>query len=123
MNRKDIDDLKIYQLGMDVGELIYELVFKWDRLNRNTIGYQLIRAADSISANISEGYGRFHFKEQRQYCYIARGSLYETSTWLTKASHRIPNDKNEIERLLEMLHSLLKQLNSFINYINIKIKS
>jgi len=121
MNRKDIDDLKIYQLGMDVGELVYELVHKWDRLNRNMIGYQLIRAADSISANISEGYGRFHFKEQRQYCYIARGSLYETRTWLSKALIRIQDDKKPILEILERINKLHIKLNAYIKYIDSRI--
>ncbi len=93
MGRKDINDLEIYRLGMQVGEMTYQLVYKWDRLDKNTMGNQLIKASDSISANISEGYGRFHFKEQRQYCYIARGSLYETRTWLSKALIRSQNDK------------------------------
>jgi four helix bundle protein len=117
VKRKDIDDLAIYQLSMQVGESIYHLVLNWDRLDKNTIGYQLIRAADSISANISEGYGRFHFKEQRQFCYIARGSLYETNTWLIKAVNRIPNDKIIIEEIMEKNNLLLKKLNAFINYI------
>lgn len=102
---------------MKAGESIYHLVINWDRLNKNTIGYQLIRAADSIAANISEGYGRFHFKEQRQFCYIAKGSLNETNTRLIKAVDRIPNDKQVLEEILEKNNILLKRLNAFINYI------
>jgi four helix bundle protein len=114
---KDIDDLEIYQLGMRIGAITYQLIDKWDKFDKNTLGYQLIRAVDSIPANIAEGYGRFHFKEQRQYCYIARGSLYETKTWLTKALERNLNDHKEIKSVLEMLDLLLKKLNAYIKYI------
>jgi len=117
MERKDIVNLEIYQLAMKIGELTFNLVQNWDKLNINTIGYQLIRSSDSISANIAEGYGRYHYKEQRQFYYIARGSLYETTTWLRKAFVRIPTDSCRIKDLLEQVYLLLKRLNAYINYI------
>ena len=117
MERKDIDNLEIYQLSMKIGQLTYKLVKDWIALHKNTIGYQLIRSSDSIAANISEGYGRFHYKEQRHFRYYARGSIYETNTWLIKASERIENDKVQISELLKHVHVLLKKLNAYINYI------
>ena len=123
MERKDTDELEIYQLSMKIGQLTYELAVNWIVLHKNTIGYQLIRSSDSISANISEGYGRYHFKEQRHFCYIARGSLYETNTWLVKASMRITKDKKKIDELLVLIHTLLKKLNAYINYIERKNNS
>ena len=121
MIRKDINSLEIYKLSMEVGRQAYEIAKGWSAIHRYTISYQLIRAVDSIAANISEGYGRFHYKEQRQFCYIARGSIYETNTWLTKAKERIPEDKIQIEKLLCNIHILLKRLNAYINYIEKKI--
>ncbi len=79
-----LEDLEIYQLSMAIGEQIWEFVDKWDYFQKRTIGEQLVRAADSIAANISEGYGRFHFKEKRTFYYYSRGSLFETKTWCTK---------------------------------------
>ena len=114
MARKDIDDLVVYQLGMQIGDVTYLLVSNLDKFDKNTLGYQLIRSVDSISANISEGYGRFHYKEQRQFCYIARGSLYETRTWLAKALERIPDKREAIQEIIEMLNILHKKLNAYI---------
>ena len=119
---KDIEDLEIYQLSMQIGDAIHRIVSNWDNFNKNTIGYQLVRSCDSISANISEGYGRFHFKEQRQYNYIARGSLYETKTWLAKALKRIPADNEIIKEILILINKLLKMLNSYIKFIERNIK-
>ncbi len=68
---------------MKLGEKIWGLVQKWGYFSKGTVGKQLVKASDSVSANISEGFGRFHFKETRQFSYFARGSLYETKTWLT----------------------------------------
>jgi len=83
-----LEDLKVYQLAMEVGDSNWKIVSKWNYFERDTIGKQLVRAADSIAANISEGFGRYHFKENRYFCFVARGSLFETKTWLEKAVKR-----------------------------------
>jgi four helix bundle protein len=83
-----LEDPQVYQLAMDIGEKVWELVIEWDYFAKDTIGKQLIRAADSIAANLSEGFGRFYYKENKQFCYYSRGSLHETFTWLAKAQNR-----------------------------------
>ena len=83
-----LEELQIYLLSMDLGEKVWQIVDKWNYFSKDTIGKQLVRAADSISANLSEGYGRFHFKENKQFCYFSRGSLFETKTWIQKAHSR-----------------------------------
>ena len=117
MGRKDIDNLEIYRISMQIGDMTYQLVYRWESFDKNTIKYQLVRAVDSIAANISEGYGRFHFKEQRQYCYIARGSLYESKTWLNKAKIRISSDRKSVMEIIELLDNLHLKLNAYIKYI------
>jgi len=79
----EIEDLKIYSMSLDLSNRIWKDVRSWDYFSKNTIGKQLVRAADSIAANISEGFGRFHFKEEKQFLYYARGSLSETKTFIT----------------------------------------
>ena len=118
MGREDINELNIYQLGQKIGQDIYQLAHNWETFERNTIGFQLVRSADSISANISEGYGRYSFKEQRQFCYIARGSLYETKTWLQKAFQRVHKDRGKILEISSSLNELHIKLNAYIKYID-----
>ncbi len=57
-----VEDLEIYQMAEDLSDRIWEICIKWDYFAKDTIGKQLVRAADSISANIAEGHGRYHFK-------------------------------------------------------------
>ena len=83
-----LEELEIYKLSLNIGERVWDIVMKWDNFSKETIGKQLIRAVDSVSANLSEGYGRFHFKDTNRFNYFSRGSLYETKTWLTKAYQR-----------------------------------
>lgn len=65
-----IEDMEIYQLAMQIGEDVWEEVIRWDYFAKDTVGKQLVRAVDSIAANFSEGYGRFTYKERKNFCYI-----------------------------------------------------
>ncbi|MGQ9799185.1 MAG: four helix bundle protein [Ignavibacterium sp.] len=47
---------------------------------KDVVGKQLIKAADSVAENLSEGFGRYFYKENKQFCYHSRGSLFETKT-------------------------------------------
>ena len=80
MQEHSLEKLKVYQNAMQIGEECWDLAEKWGSFARQTLGNQLVRAADSIAANIAEGYGRYSFKENKLFCYYARGSLYETRT-------------------------------------------
>ena len=112
-----LEDLEIYQLSMEIGETIWILVENWDYLSKRAIGTQLIRASDSIAANISEGFGRFHYKESKQFTYYARGSLFETKTWLTKASKRNLLKQNEFDQIIGKINKLGVKLNNYIKSI------
>lgn len=112
-----LEELKVYQLAMNVGEESWTIVSKWNHFERDTIGKQLVRAADSISANISEGFGRFHFKENRYFNFVARGSLFETKTWINKAVKRNLISAEEFSKLKIEMNELGKLLNGYIKKI------
>jgi four helix bundle protein len=114
----ELEDLRIYKQALDLGEKIWTLVIKWNNLAIDTIGKQLIKSSDSISANISEGFGRYHIRETRNFCYIARGSLFETKTWLTKAFNRELIPLNIYEELVKDLKDLGIKLNNYIRTIS-----
>src|SRR6188472_779675 len=88
MPTQDLDNLRVYQLAMQLGEDAWALTADWQWFEKSSMVLQLVRSADSVAANISEGYGRYSFKENARFCYYARGSLRETMTWLTKAHNR-----------------------------------
>lgn len=82
---ESFEDLDVYRLAENLGDRIWDIVSMWQNFPRNSLGYQLVKAADSIGANIAEGFGRFHFVENKQFARISRGSLYETRHWLRRA--------------------------------------
>lgn len=86
----------------------------------NTLGNQLVRAVDSIAANLSEGLGRYHFNEANHFSYYAGGSLFETKTWLTKANKRKLIDDEAMEKLLREINDINVKLNNYIKSIGSK---
>jgi four helix bundle protein len=116
-----IEDLQVYQLSMEIGETIWKIVIEWDSFTKDTIGKQLVRAADSIAANLSEGFGRYHFNESKHFGYYSRGSLFETKTWLTKAFNRKLISKIEFNKFMNDIDTIGIKLNNYINSIGKKI--
>jgi len=112
-----LEELKVYQIAMNVGDTCWILVAKWNYFEKDTIGKQLVRASDSIAANISEGFGRYHYKENRHFNFIARGSLFETKTWLEKSANRNLISKEEFSLLKTEMNELGRMLNGYIKTI------
>ena len=112
-----IEDLILYQKAVCLTDLIFPIAEKWSYFYQITNGTQLVRTADSIPANISEGYGRFYFKDSKSFYYYARGSLYETRTHLTLARNRNLISKEKADELLKLSDELLRILNGYINSI------
>jgi four helix bundle protein len=83
-----LDELEVYKVAMELGEDTWQMVDGRPVFAKDTIGKQIVRSADSIALNIAEGYGRFHFKENKNFCYIARGSNMETKCAMQKAVNR-----------------------------------
>jgi len=112
-----LEDLEVYNLAEVFGDEIWLLVIEWDYFLKDTVGKQLCRSADSIGANIAEGFGRYHFKENKNFCYFSRGSIIETKSWLKKSRTRnlIPEDKYLV--LIEKLELIHIKLNAYIKSI------
>jgi four helix bundle protein len=112
-----LEDLEVYQIAMQIGDKIWNIVDAWEYFPKSALGNQLTRAADSIAANISEGYGRFSFKENKQFCFYSRGSLMETKTFLTKAKNRNLISETQFEELIKELETNHFKLNAYIKSI------
>lgn len=117
MPTQDLENLRVYQLAMQLGEDAWALTADWQWFEKSSMGLQLVRAADSVAANISEGYGRYSFKENARFCYYARGSLRETMTWLTKAHNRKLMDDGSHKSFSDFVQSLRRQLDHYIRSI------
>jgi four helix bundle protein len=63
----ELEELKVYNLAMEMGEKIRAIVDGWNYFQKDTVGKQLVRASDSIASNLSEGYGRYHCREKKNF--------------------------------------------------------
>lgn len=118
-----MEDLRMLRVAEGVADEIWNAVVKWQEFSKNTIGNQLVRAADSLGANIAESYGRYNFGEKIQFLYYARGSLYETKYWLNRSMARNLITQAEHEQYAAQLTDAARQINNFINHLKIKRKS
>jgi len=112
-----LEEFRVYQLSMEIGEKIWIIVDGWDYFAKETIGLQLIRAVDSVAANLSEGFGRYHYKETNHFSYYSRGSLFETRTWLTKARNRNLLKRDDFEVFDKQIEDIGIRLNNYIKSI------
>jgi four helix bundle protein len=77
---------------------------------------QLLRSVRSISANIAEGFGRYHHKESAQYYRQAKGSLIETADHLICAYDEKYLSKTDLKHLLDQIEECGRVLNGLIRY-------
>jgi four helix bundle protein len=112
-----LEKLEIYGIAETISDEIWAIVMSWDQLTKDTIGKQIVRSADSISANIAEGYGRYFYKESKQFYFYSRGSLQETKSWIGKCKRRKIIQNEKCDELLLTLESALIKLNAFIKFV------
>jgi len=117
MSYYNLEDLELYQLAETFSNEIWFLVSEWDYFAKDTVGKQVVRSADSIGANIAEGYGRYHYKENRNFCFFSRGSILETKGWLKKAKERNLIDEERFNMLFEKLQTIHLKLNAYLKFI------
>ena len=121
MSHHRLEDLEVYQLAESFSDEIWNIVITWHYFTKDTVVKQMARSADSIGANIAEGYGRFHYKENKNFCYFSRGSIIETKGWLKKSKNRnLINEEKAVELLnqLEIIHIKLNAYRKFIGGSN-----
>ena len=112
-----LEDLEVYKVAIEIGEIVWTVVDKWEYFPKKTLGAQYVDAADSIALNISEGYGRFHFKENKNFCYYSRGSAKETFTATTKAKTRNLISDEKFNLISQKFDSYFRLMFGYINSI------
>ncbi|MEA5597770.1 four helix bundle protein [Rivularia sp. UHCC 0363] len=117
MTRPDFEELKVYQLAEKLANEIWDIVQAWNQFEKDTMGKQIVRSADSVCANIAEGRGRFNYQDNRRFIRIARGSLYETICFLRLAYIRKLISKEQATKLKPIIDELSPKLNAYLKSI------
>jgi four helix bundle protein len=118
---KDFVTLDAWRKARLVRMFFYnEIVPKLPPVEKFNLAVQIMRASVSATANISEGYGRFHFQEGIQHYRIARGSLYELKDHLVACLDQKYIDDTLAEKGNDLLEDAKVTLNGFIRFAQAK---
>ena len=114
---RSFEDLDCWKKITILRRALSGLVKSFPRDEKYRLADQIIRAARSATANIAEGYGRFHNQENIQYCRQTRGSLYELIDHLIVATDEGYVSQEKLNSLRSEIQSCLAVLNGYINYL------
>lgn len=117
MAKTNFEKLEVYQLAEKIADRIWDIVIKWDHFAKDTVGRQIVRAADSVGANIAEGIGRGSHADNKRFVRTARGSLYETKHFLRRAFKRDLLGRTDIDALKPLIDELDPRLNAYLKSI------
>jgi len=116
--RTSFENLQVYKLGEKLADEIWRVVTGWEMFAKMTVGRQIVRAADSIGANIAEGSGRRSFQDNKRFVRMARGSLNETKHWLRRAYRRGLLSSEDVRRIRPIIEELAPKLNAYLRSIS-----
>ncbi|HEA67930.1 MAG TPA: four helix bundle protein [Desulfobacterales bacterium] len=115
---RSFEDLECWKACTEVRRFIAELLKKYPKEEKYALINDMKRAARSTTHNIAEGFGRFHFQENIQFCRISRGSLYELIDQLITSKDDGYIKKEEYETGRTLISKALALLNGYINYLS-----
>lgn len=114
---RSFEDLECWKVCSDFRRFISGLTKSFPDNEKFMLVNQMLRASRSITNNLAEGYGRFHFKENVQFCRQSRGSLYEVKDHLIIAYDECYIDNPTYTIALEKFERCVVLLNGYINYL------
>ena len=113
-----LDDFELYKLLREYRKKIYGVIKKLPKEEKFCLDPQMRKAAISMTNNVSEGHGRWHYKENIQFCRISRGSVEEILDDLNICIDEKYGNSEENEALKEEGYFIIKKINGYILYLN-----
>ena len=112
-----LENLEVYKIAVEIRQDFSKFSKGLPVEEKYKLKDQIIRASRSVTANISEGYGRYHFQEQIQYCRQARGSLFELKDHLNVSLEEGYISKEIYKLKIEKIEQAIKKMNGYIKYL------
>jgi len=116
-----LNDVNVYKISFALSNYIWSIIVKWNYFEKDTVGNQFAMAADSISTNIAEGFGRHEYKDKIKFYKYSRGSTFESLDWLLKSKYRKLVNEKEYDYIFKTLSTLPKEINYLIKYTRDKL--
>ena len=119
----DFRDLEVWKKCREIRRKIWNLCKSFPSEEKHRLSDQMIRASRSSTANIAEGYGRFHFQENIQFCRQSRGSLYELIDHVLVAEECEYIDHQVSQTIIDEIKTAIVVLNGYIRYLKVRKES
>ena len=114
---KTFEELECWKKAASLRRKLSILVRRLPKEEKYRMADQIIRASRSVTSNIAEGYGRFHYQEYAQFCRQSRGPLFEVLDHLITAFDEEYIKEEELNEIRSEIENCLAVLNGFINYL------
>ena len=114
------EDLAVWQQCRELRKNVSDLVKTFPKSEQFRLVDQMIRASRSVTANIAEGYGRYHYQENIQFCRQARGSLYELLDHFIVALDERYISSEKFYSFREEIFTAVKIINGYLKYLQKK---
>ncbi len=115
---KSFENLDCWKACREVRQDIAKIVKTYPNDERYRLVNDMLRAARSTTHNIAEGFGRFHFQENIQFCRQSRGSLHELKDQLICSLDEGFISIEKYKNGIELVNKAMALLNGYINYLN-----
>jgi four helix bundle protein len=112
-----LDDFELYKIAREFRKRSYRLLKQLPPEERYALANQMRRAAVSVTNNIAEGHGRWHYQENIQFCRISRGSVDELIDDFNTCQDEGYGDQVLVEELKAEGYDLIRRINSYIAYL------
>jgi len=116
-----LNDVQPYKTAFNLSNYVWKIVTRWDYFAKDTVGKQFVKAVDSISANIAEGFGRYFKKDKINFYRYSNGSVKESFDWNEKAKVRNLVSEDEYRHIFNELQKLPREINQLVKITNSKL--
>jgi four helix bundle protein len=117
MGYRSFEELEVYIAAREFRKKIYHLIEKLPAEEKYGLGGQMRRASISLTNNIAEGHGRYHFQENIQFCRVSRGSLMELIDDLNVCIDEAYFPLDYLNELKDEAYRINRMLNGYIGYL------
>jgi len=113
----DFRDLEVWQRCRNIRKAVWDLCKTFPSEEKYRLSDQLIRASRSSTACIAEGYGRYHYQENIQFCRQSRGSLFELMDHILVAEECSYINEEQSRDFIKEIKVAIRILNGYIKYL------
>ncbi len=121
---KDFTTLEAWKKARVVRLFFYqEIIPLLPNEEKHNLAFQIRKASVSITANIAEGYGRFHFKEGIQFYRISRGSLFELKDHTISCFDMHYINRAHFDKAVSLIEDAKITINGYINFVKAQLQN